>query len=243
MDEAVAVLGRVSKSYRMDAVEVPVLREVDLLVRPGVFTVLLGPSGSGKTTLLNLIGGIDRADQGEVVVAGQPYAQLSDDALTDFRARHIGFVFQSFNLIPRTSAYENVEMPLAYAGMKAKERRDRVNAALDVVGLGDRAHHMPSELSGGQQQRVAVARAIATHPALLLADEPTGNLDHVSGADVLASLEALNARGILLIVVTHDDEVAARARRHVRMRAQEPIARFWPHVGVVVAKAVCNVHE
>jgi len=205
MDEAVAVLGRVSKSYRMDAVEVPVLRDVDLLVRPGVFTVLLGPSGSGKTTLLNLIGGIDRADQGEVVVAGQPYAQLSDDALTDFRARHIGFVFQSFNLIPVLTARENIEYPLVLAGMPEERRRRRVVKLLRAVGLEERGDNRPGQLSGGQRQRVAIARALAARPKLVIADEPTANLDSATGTAILNLMRHMQMRHrISFLFSSHD---------------------------------------
>ncbi|GMV46037.1 MAG: ABC transporter ATP-binding protein [Pseudomonadota bacterium] len=205
MDEAVAVLQRVSKSYRMDAVEVPVLREVDLLVRPGVFTVLLGPSGSGKTTLLNLIGGIDRADQGEVVVAGQPYAQLSDDLLTDFRARNIGFVFQNFNLIPVLTARENIEYPLVLEGMPEERRRRRVVKLLRAVGLEDRADNRPGQLSGGQRQRVAIARALAVRPKLVIADEPTANLDSATGAAILALMRRMQVQyRISFLFSSHD---------------------------------------
>ncbi|HNO61788.1 MAG TPA: ABC transporter ATP-binding protein, partial [Plasticicumulans sp.] len=177
----------------------------------------LGPSGSGKTTLLNLIGGIDRADQGEVVVAGQPYAQLSDDLLTDFRARNIGFVFQNFNLMPVLTAVENVEYPLQLLG--ERRRTAAARAMLEAVGLGAQADQYPNELSGGQQQRVAIARALVHRPALLIADEPTAALDSTTGAQVLELMLALSRdTGTTLVVCTHDRELLARAERRVLMR-------------------------
>ncbi len=183
--EPVAVLARVEKSYQMDAVTVPVLNGIDLLIRTGHFTVLLGPSGSGKTTLLNLVGCIDHVDKGEVEVAGQEIARLSDDELADFRAANIGFIFQSFNLIPVLTAYENIEYPLILAGMAAQPRRRRVGRLLDAVGLADRARNLPGQLSGGQRQRVAIARALARKPRLVIADEPTANLDSTTGEAII----------------------------------------------------------
>lgn len=183
--EPVAVLSGVEKSYQMDAVTVPVLQGIDLLIRPGYFTVLLGPSGSGKTTLLNLVGCIDRADRGRVVIAGQDVATMSDNELADFRAANIGFIFQNFNLIPVLTAYENIEYPLVLAGMPPERRRRRVNRLLDSVGLMDRANNLPGQLSGGQRQRVAIARALARKPKLVVADEPTANLDSKTGDAIL----------------------------------------------------------
>ena len=171
------VLSKVSKTYHLESVAVPALVDINLEVRPDCFTVLSGASGSGKTTLLNLIGCIDRADQGGVNVAGVSVDTLSDDALSDFRARHIGFVFQNFNLLPVLTAFENVEYPLLALKLPAAERRQRAMALLDAVGLADKARHLPGQLSGGQRQRVAIARALVTSPRLVLADEPTANLD------------------------------------------------------------------
>jgi putative ABC transport system ATP-binding protein len=178
----------------------------------------MGPSGSGKSTLLNVIGLLDRPSEGQYVLDGRETTGLDDDALADVRARRIGFIFQSFHLVARLTAFENVELPMVLAGIAPAERRARVADVLAALSLTDRGHHRPDQLSGGQRQRVAIARAMVMRPTVLLADEPTGNLDHVSGAEVLAALESLNAGGITLVVVTHDDEVAARSRRQVRMR-------------------------
>ena len=181
----VAVLARVERTYTLGVVSVPVIKGVDLLIRPGHFTVLLGASGSGKTTLLNMIGCIDRPDRGEVTVAGCAINSLSDDALSDFRAKNVGFIFQNFNLLPVLSAYENVEYPLLLAGASAKKRGERVSKLLDAVGLADKAKNFPNQLSGGQRQRVAIARALARRPKLVIADEPTANLDSETGASIL----------------------------------------------------------
>ena len=181
----VAVLTAVEKTYHMDSISVPVIKGVDILVRHACFTVLLGPSGSGKTTLLNMVGCIDRPDKGEIIVADCKVGDLSDDALSDFRAKNIGFIFQNFNLLPVLSAYENIEYPLLLAGASAKKRGDRVPKLLDAVGLGDKAKNLPGQLSGGQRQRVAIARALARKPKLVIADEPTANLDSQTGAAIL----------------------------------------------------------
>ena len=194
------------------------LDDVSLTVGDGEYLSIMGPSGSGKSTLLNVIGLLDRPSEGQYVLDGRETTGLDDDALADVRARRIGFIFQSFHLVARLTAFENVELPMVLAGIAPAERRARVADVLAALSLTDRAHHRPDQLSGGQRQRVAIARAMVMRPTVLLADEPTGNLDHVSGAEVLASLESLNAGGITLIVVTHDDEVAARSRRQVRMR-------------------------
>jgi putative ABC transport system ATP-binding protein len=178
----------------------------------------MGPSGSGKSTLLNVFGLLDRPTGGEYRIDGRGTTSLSDDELAHVRARKVGFIFQSFHLVPRLTAFENVELPMVLAGFAPAERRERAQAMLAGLNLADRAHHRPDQLSGGQRQRVAIARAMIMQPTVLLADEPTGNLDHVSGAEVLAALESLNGKGITLVVVTHDDEVAARSRRHIRMR-------------------------
>jgi putative ABC transport system ATP-binding protein len=194
------------------------LDDVSLTVGDGEYVSIMGPSGSGKSTLLNVIGLLDRPSAGQYLLDGRETTGLDDDALAEVRARRIGFVFQSFHLVPRLTAFENVELPMVLAGFAPAERRARVAEVLAALSLTDRAHHRPDQLSGGQRQRVAIARAMVMRPTVLLADEPTGNLDHVSGAEVLASLEALNAGGITLVVVTHDDEVAARSRRQIRMR-------------------------
>jgi putative ABC transport system ATP-binding protein len=206
------VLKGVGKTYRLDAVAVPALTGIDLEIRPDRFTVISGPSGSGKTTLLNLIGCIDRADQGEVVVAGQSVAELSDDALSDFRARHIGYIFQTFNLLPVLSAYENVEYPLLLNKVPAARRRERVRTLLDAVGLADKARNLPGQLSGGQRQRVAIARALASEPRLVLADEPTANLDSRTGASIIALMRTMQRQHqVCFVFSSHDPQVLAAA--------------------------------
>jgi putative ABC transport system ATP-binding protein len=212
MEQPVALLSGVEKSYQMDDVVVPVLRKIDLIIRPALFTVLLGPSGSGKTTLLNLIGCIDRADRGEVQVGGEAVDKMSDDELSDFRAKHIGFVFQNFNLIPVLTAAENVEYPLVLAGMEKERRRPRVRRLLDAVGLADRADNRPGQLSGGQRQRVAIARALARKPRLVLADEPTANLDSQTGAAILALMRQMQeAFHISFVFSSHDSNLISAA--------------------------------
>ncbi len=207
----VAELRKIKKSYRLDDVEVPVIHGIDLLIRPAHFTVILGPSGSGKTTLLNMIGCIDRPDEGEVIVAGQDVGLLDDDALADFRARHIGFIFQNFNLLPVLSAYENVEYPLVLAGASARTRADRVPKLLEAVGLADHAHHRPGQLSGGQRQRVAIARALARKPRLVIADEPTANLDSKTGAAILALMRHMQERYAISFLFSSHDRTVIRA--------------------------------
>jgi len=217
--EPVAILSGVTKSYQLDAVEVPVLRGVDLLIRPGQFTVLLGPSGSGKTTLLNLVGCIDRADDGDVVVAGQPIHELSDDELADFRARNIGYIFQNFNLIPVLTAFENIEYPLILSGLPKERRRRRVNRLLEAVGLADRAHNLPGQLSGGQRQRVAIARALGRKPKLVIADEPTANLDSQTGAAVIQLMRQMQAQfRISFLFSSHDRNLMNAADDLVTLR-------------------------
>jgi len=208
----------IGKVYRSGRLEVDALREVDLEVREGDFLAIVGPSGSGKSTLMNLLGCLDRPTSGTYRLTGENVAELDDDALARLRNRTIGFVFQSFNLLPRTSALENVAMPLLYGGVPRAARNARAREALERLGLGDRMDHQPSELSGGQQQRVAIARALVTQPAILLADEPTGNLDSQSGADVLALLHELNDAGTTVVLITHDADVADAAKRSVRVR-------------------------
>jgi putative ABC transport system ATP-binding protein len=208
----------VSKIYGSGKIAVTALQSVDLRVERGEFLAIMGPSGSGKSTLMNIIGCLDVPSRGRFSLDGVDVRSLDEAALAQVRLRKIGFVFQSFNLIPRTSALANVELPLIYQGMKPKERRQRAMAALDAVGLADRAGHGPSELSGGQQQRAAVARALVSDPALLLADEPTGNLDSTSTAEVMALFAKLHAEGRTVVLITHEEEVASYASRVVRLR-------------------------
>jgi putative ABC transport system ATP-binding protein len=208
----------VDRHFQVGDQLVRALDDVTLTIADGEYVSIMGPSGSGKSTLLNVIGLLDRPTDGHYVLDGRETTELDDDALADVRARRIGFIFQSFHLVPRLTAFENVELPMVLAGQAPAARRARADEVLAALSLTDRAHHRPDQLSGGQRQRVAIARAMVMRPTVLLADEPTGNLDHVSGAEVLAALESLNAGGISLIVVTHDDEVAARSRRQIRMR-------------------------
>jgi putative ABC transport system ATP-binding protein len=217
--EPVADLSGIHKAYRMDAVDVPVLGGVDLLVRPGQFTVLIGPSGSGKTTLLNIVGCIDRPDRGQVTVAGQDVGPMSDDALSDFRARHIGFIFQNYNLLPVLSAYENIEYPMLMAGLPAAKRQRRVAKLLEAVGLSDRAANRPGQLSGGQRQRVAIARALALKPRLVIADEPTANLDSRTGEAILDLMRHMQLRyRISFLFSSHDRAVIRRADDAIFLR-------------------------
>jgi putative ABC transport system ATP-binding protein len=208
----------ITKTYEMGGHAVHALASVDVEIARGDFVAIMGTSGSGKSTLMNIIGCLDIPTRGRFFLDGVDIAALDEEQLATARNRKIGFIFQSFNLIPRTSALDNVELPLAYAGMKPKPRRQRAIEALEIVGLADRMDHLPSELSGGQQQRVAVARAIATNPALLLADEPTGNLDSTSTMEVLDVFVGLNDRGRTVVLITHEDEVAARAKRIIRLK-------------------------
>ena len=209
-------LSDVSKIYESGELAVQALRSVSLVIREGEFVAIMGPSGSGKTTLLAILGCLDRPTSGSYQLVGEEMSTLDETRRAHVRGERIGFVFQAYNLLPRTTAYRNVELPLVYAGVPAKERRSRVLAGLAEVGLADRAGHLPTQLSGGQQQRVAVARALVIRPSVLLLDEPTGNLDSASEEEVLSLLERVNRQGATLAMVTHSSEVADRASRIVR---------------------------
>jgi putative ABC transport system ATP-binding protein len=217
-DEPIIKLEEVSRIYDTGKVQVPALIDVNLEVANGEFLAIVGPSGSGKSTMMNILGCLDRPSSGLYTLDGQPVDELDDDGLALVRSRSIGFVFQSYNLLPRTSALENVATPLMYQGVGKKERLRRAQAALEQLGLGDRLQHQPSELSGGQQQRVGIARALVTEPALILADEPTGNLDSHSGEEVLSLFKDLHAIGRTIVLITHDVDVAEAADRAVHIR-------------------------
>jgi putative ABC transport system ATP-binding protein len=214
----VIVLRRIVKTYKTGDVEVTALRGVSMTVERGDFIAIMGASGSGKSTMMNILGCLDVPSRGQFYIDGIDVRALDEAALSHIRNRKIGFVFQSFNLIPRTTARMNVELPLLYANVAASERRRRAAAALELVGLKERAQHFPNELSGGQQQRVALARAIVTNPALVLADEPTGNLDTATSREVMLMFSELNRSGRTIILITHEDDIAAYAKRVVRLR-------------------------
>ena len=218
MTGSLIAFDRVSRVFHLGPVEVPALDDVSLEIARGEFVAIVGPSGSGKSTMMNILGCLDRPTHGAYRLDGTPVAELDDDALARLRSRAIGFIFQSYNLLPRTSALENVATPLLYQGVGRGERRRRARAALERLGLGDRLEHEPSELSGGQQQRVAVARALVTEPDLILADEPTGNLDSHAGAEVTALLRDLHRAGRTIVLITHDVDVAAAADRRIHLR-------------------------
>lgn len=207
----------VSRTFQVGGQPVHALRAIDLNFADGEYAAIMGPSGSGKSTLLHILGLLDRPDSGHYRLDGLETTEINEERRAQLRRDRIGFVFQSFHLIPRLSAAENVELPLVLAGLAPAQRRERVTRIMAAVGLADRAHHRPDQLSGGQRQRVAIARATIMEPGLILADEPTGNLDRASGREVMETLEALNAHGLTLLIVTHDAELGARAQRRIRM--------------------------
>jgi len=230
-------LERISKVYRMGDVEVPALRDVSLAIGEGEFVAVMGASGSGKSTLMNIVGCLDRPTSGRYLLAGREVSRLSRAELAEMRNRTLGFVFQSFNLLARTSALENVELPVLYAGLSTRERRRRAVAALERVGLAERLHHHPSQLSGGQQQRVAIARALVAQPRLILADEPTGNLDSQISVEVMALFQELGRSGITIALVTHEPDIAAYAARVITVRDGRIVADVRQAPAVATADA------
>jgi len=214
----IVLLRKVTKIYDTGKVKVEALTEVEIGIEPGEYLAIMGPSGSGKSTMLNLLGCLDRPTTGEYLIDGIDVSLLDDDSLSDIRNRKLGFVFQSYNLIPQLTVIENIEVPLYYQGVPEKESRQKAESLARRMGLGDRMQHRPMELSGGQQQRVAIARALANDPVMILADEPTGNLDSATGADVLQLMDELHQEGKTLVVVTHDSDVARHSHRVIRMK-------------------------
>lgn len=218
MDQALVELVDVRKVYTMDRVEVLALRGITLSIAKGEFVSMMGPSGSGKSTLMNLIGCLDRPTDGKVIIDGKDVSKLNENSLAEIRQKKIGFIFQQFNLIPRLSALENVELPMWFAGVEKNQRAKKASFLLEKVGLGERLKHKPTELSGGERQRVSIARALANDPELVLADEPTGNLDSTSGNEIIELLEDLNSDGRTIIMVTHDPEYGQRAQRMIKLK-------------------------
>jgi putative ABC transport system ATP-binding protein len=216
-DSPILLFEKLCKSYLLGQVELRVLRDIDLTIKSGEYVAIMGPSGSGKSTLLNVIGCLDRPTGGTYLLGGQDVSQLNDDELSLIRGAHIGFVFQSFNLVSQLNVVENIEVPMYYQGVSEHQSAHRARELAEMVGLGDRVNHRPSELSGGQQQRVAIARALANDPLIILADEPTGNLDSQSGADILGILDRLHQQGKTLVVITHDEEIAKHSQREIRL--------------------------
>jgi putative ABC transport system ATP-binding protein len=216
-DGSILVFDKLCKNYMLGAVELKVLRDIDLVVKRGDYLAVMGPSGSGKSTLLNVIGCLDRPTAGKYFLGGQDVSMLNDDQLSSIRGRHVGFVFQSFNLIAQLNIIENIEIPMFYQGLSEHQSAIKAKELAELVGLGDRIKHKPSELSGGQQQRVAIARALANDPLIVLADEPTGNLDSESGREILVILDRLCEQGKTLIVITHDEEIAKHSQREIRL--------------------------
>ena len=216
--EVVIRIERITKHYWMGETLIQALRGVDLTILRNEYLAIMGPSGSGKSTLMNMLGCLDTPSSGRYEFNGKDVASMEDDELAEIRNRQIGFVFQTFNLLPRSTSLQNVELPLIYAGVPAAERRTRAEEALRAVGLGDRMEHKPNELSGGQRQRVAIARALINRPSIILADEPTGNLDSRTGEEIMAVLEDLNQQGNTLVLVTHEEQIAEHARRIVHLR-------------------------
>ena len=216
-DKPVLVMDKLCKNYQLGSTLLRVLREIDLTIHNGEYVAIMGPSGSGKSTLLNMIGCLDRPSSGDYLLGGQSVAQLDDDELSNIRGARIGFIFQSFNLIAQLNVIENIEIPMYYQGYSEQQSAQRARELAGLVGLADRVDHRPSELSGGQQQRVAIARALGNDPLIILADEPTGNLDSTSGADILTILNRLHSEGKTLIVVTHDEGIATQAERVIRL--------------------------
>ena len=216
--ELVIRIERITKEYEMGYTTIRALKGVDLTIYRNEYLAIMGPSGSGKSTLMNMLGCLDTPTTGRYEFNGKDVAAMGDDELAGIRNREIGFVFQTFNLLPRSTGFENVELPLIYANVNADERRLRAEQAMEAVGLGDRMYHKPNELSGGQRQRVAIARALVNNPSIILADEPTGNLDSRTGEEIMILLENLYLRGHTIVVVTHEEDIARNARRIVRLR-------------------------